>query len=168
MKNIQSKAVLMVLAFMAVLAAGSRVLGVMHMRLNALDGEIATSRRALRDDRLLLVRKSGIEARYQRMFPAEKAAEDASAGAALKAIEETAKSFGLKMADIRRSEDNSAKSSDIIVELKLTGTEEAHVKFVYALQQSQLLFTIKDFLLRTDKETGTLNGRYTIGYVPME
>jgi hypothetical protein len=113
----------------------------------------------------IIADRERIELDYEALFSG--AVVDAQdAAAAFRMIEEIARKYKLVLTDIRRG-DTRGDLGENRFELTLEGPEEAYIGFLHDLENSSLLFTVRQLTLTPDKESGLLRGKAVIVHIPL-
>ena len=152
------------IAVTAIVAAGA-AFGLLDEQDRELSAGIAAAERRIDEARRVIADRERIEREYEALFP-ETVADAQDAAAAFRMVEEIARKYKLVLTDIRRS-DARGELGENLFELTLEGPEEAYAGFLYDLENSSLLFTVRQLSLTPDKESGTLRGKAVIVHVPL-
>jgi len=152
------------IAVTAVVAAGA-LFGLLDEQGRELTAKIAVARIRVEQARRIMADRERIELDYESLF-SQTATDVKDAAAAFRMVEEIARKYKLAITDIRRS-DALSDLGETRFELTLEGAEDAYVGFLYDLEQSPLLFTVRQLSLKPEKESGVLQGKAVIIHVPL-
>ncbi|MBI5873944.1 MAG: hypothetical protein HZB36_07410 [Candidatus Omnitrophica bacterium] len=131
-----------------------------------LNGEIRITRGKFLRYTKLLASKRDIQEKYEKFYASFKMSrieQDALAGI-LSEFEDLAGASGVHIVDIRpdMAEKDPGKVKGITVELRVKGTSDAYMKFIYAIENSLSLLRIKKFQLNAKPNSQTLEGVFSI------
>lgn len=162
----REKIVLYTTVAVIIFSIGFNFLGVPVLsKFEQLNREINLNRVKLKKCLRLLSQKDYIQARYSQHSAAVSllgARQDASINT-LSEIETLAKDAGIRIIDIRpQAQRGSGRYKETIVDLKVEGAMEGHLKFIYDIEASAALLTIKRLQLNTKPNSPLLEGIFTL------
>jgi len=87
----------------------------------------------------------------------------------LSVIENLAKESGIQIIDMRPENPKSANLyKESLIELRTEGDMESYFKFLYNIENSTILFTVKSFQLNTKPNSALLDGNFSISKLALD
>lgn len=164
----REKIILYITIFIIILSAVFNfLLAPILNKIDILDKEISLSLAKLRKYSRLLEQKEAIQAKYDKFALHLKglgSQTDASVNL-LSVLEAIADASAMRIIDIRPQAGlrrDSASHTQISAELKIEGTIESCLKFIYQVENSPLILKIKRFQLNAKPNTQFLEGNFFI------
>ncbi len=134
-----------------------------------LNSEVKLARLKLKKYSMLLKKEEYIKNRYSKFnlnLPVSGEQEDRLVNV-LSELEKTAQNAAIQIIDMRpQTSEEPGKYKEIIVDLKAEATMEGYTKFIYDIENSQLLLRIKKFQLNAKPNSQTLEGIFSISAIP--
>ncbi len=114
----------------------------------------------------ILAQDDLIQAQYRKAFPSAATADKDSTVRAFKELEVMTQKCFLTIIDIRQRDIAVEEFPEILIELKTQGQKSDYIRFIFGLKYSALLFRIKSFTLKPQKDTHLLEAKFSIAYIP--
>jgi len=126
--------------------------------------EISLAEAKLQRFRWLLSQKDSLNEKYNGAGSKLGAGEDNSVMAALSELEVLAKSSGIRIVEIRpeASSFTRGQSRESLIELRAEGQIQGYIRFMYEIESSLSLFSIKKLQIVSRGSAGNLEARFTI------
>ncbi|MCX5707995.1 MAG: hypothetical protein NTY14_03320 [Candidatus Omnitrophica bacterium] len=113
----------------------------------------------------MLQRSSAIEQEYKASLSGSEIQQGGdSLIFSLKALEEIASRYAIKILDIKQGTPVSGNKPSVPIELLLEGKKEDYVKFIYELADGKLLFDIKRCDFKSRENSNLLEAKFVISY----
>lgn len=135
-----------------------------------LNREIAFSRMKLKKYVQLLADKDFIKSRYSALGISGALPGQGGEGSALSTLgelENIARQSNVRIVDMRPQRQNQDRFAETIIELRLQGTMEAFVRFMYSVENSLQLMKIQKFQLSVRPGSNELDGSIIISQIPL-
>lgn len=136
-------------------------------KFNFLNQEILTYKIKLAKAFRLLGESEGVKAKYAQVssMVKEKVSEEELLASILSELENLAKLSGLRITDIRPQSPKALRThKEFLIEVRQEGQIQAHLRFIYELENSQQLLRIKKLQLNP-KTDGQLEGNLLISKI---
>lgn len=133
-----------------------------------LNNEIKLARLKLKKYSMLLKKEEYIKNRYSKFnlnLPVSGRQEDRLVNV-LSELEKIAQNSAIQIVDMRpQTSEGAGKYKEIMVDLKAEAAMEAYTKFIYDIENSQLILRVKKLQLNAKTNSSTLEGIFSISAV---